>query len=546
MKKKILGLLALASLALFTACGGSKEEVAADAGKEVKVIRYALESNPPELDPNLSTDSVSGIITGAIFEGLTRPDKAGNAIPGVAESWENDGLKWTFKLREDAKWHNGDAVVADDFVNAWERVLNPTTGAQYSYIMYPIKGAQEYNEGKITDFSEVGVKKVDDFTVEVELREPVGYFPSLVSFYTFSPQNTKFYDEVGSEYGTSKEAILGNGPFELVEWVFESKVVLEKSESYWNKEAVKIDRLEMPVILDRTTAHNVYKNDEVDIVTLPNELVGDYEGSEELVPYEDASVWYLNLNNDVEKNGVKWLGNKKIRQAIAYAIDRETLVEKVKNHAGSVATSYVPSMIPGKTDTFRNDYPQSDYFAAYDPEKAKALFQEGLDELGITLADIGTVSLVVTSNDVGIKEAQYYQEELNKTLGLQIELEPVTFQIRLQRSKQKDFEIILAGWGPDYNDPMTYLDMWLSTSSYAKESGFANAEYDELIKFAKSSDNHEERMDAMAKAEAILMDEMPIVPTFFRKKFTLVKPHVKGVIRRALSPDPDFFYADVE
>lgn len=540
MKKTFFGLMALASLAAFTACG-SKEEVAKEAGKEVKVIRYNLGANPPQLDPNLSTDSVSGVVTGAIFEGLTRPDRAGNPVPGVAESWENDGLKWTFHLRKDAKWHNGDIVTADDFVNAWERVLNPDSAAQYSYIMYSIKNAKEYNEGTVTDFEKVGIKKIDDYTVEVNLAEPVGYFPSLVSFYTYSPQNTEFYNQYGDDYGTNKEALLGNGPFELVEWEQESKVVVEKADTYWNKDAVKIDRIEMPIIIDRTTAHNVYKNDEIDIITLPDELVGEYKGSPELVPYEDASVWYLEFNS-----AEKWLSNKKVRQALAYAIDRNALVEKVKNGSGSVATSMIPSMIPGKTDTFRNDYPQSNYFEAYNPEKAKELFAEGLKELGMSPSEIGTVSMMVSSSDVGLKEGQFYQEQLNKTLGLQINLEPVTFQIRLQRTQQRDYQIVLAGWGPDYNDPMTYLDMWMSTSSYAQEAGFNNAEYDRLIKLAKSSGDQNVRMDAMAEAEAILMDEMPITPTFFRKKFTLVKPNVKGVIRRALSPDPDFFYADVE
>jgi oligopeptide transport system substrate-binding protein len=538
MKTKIYSVIALVALFMLSACGGNKD--AEDLKENAKVIRYQLESNPPELDPSLTTDTVSGIILGATFEGLTRLNKVGEAIPGVAESWENNGLEWTFHLRKDAKWHNGDNVVAEDFVSAWERVLNPDSAAQYSYIMYSIKNAQNYNEGKITDFSQVGIKKIDDYTLKVELNEPVAYLPSLMAFYVFYPQNTKFYSEKKFEYGTSAENIVGNGPFELKEWVYESKVVVEKADTYWNKGEIKVDRIEMPIILDRTTAYNVYKNDEVDMIVMPNEFVDKYKDSEELVPYEDASVWYLNFNDDV-----KWLSNKKIRQALSYAIDRNDLVEKVKNGSGAVATSYVPNSIMGYKKAFREEYPQSNYFDAYNPEKAKKLFAEGLKELNMTLEDIGTVSLIVNSNDVGLKEGQFYQEQLNKNLGLNVLLEPVTFQIRLQRTKQKDFQIVLAGWGPDYNDPMTFMDMWLSTSSYAKETGFANAEYDKLILSAKASGDNKYRMEAMAKAEAILMDEMTIAPTFFRKKFTLVKPHVKGVIRRPLSPDPDFYYAEV-
>jgi len=538
MKKKLYLLFGLMALLFLNACGGSNKK--ADEQKDLNVIRYQLESNPPELDPNLSTDTVSGIVTGAIFEGLTRLNKNNQIIPGVAEKWENDGLTWTFYLRKDAKWHNGDNVVADDFVNAWERVLNPNSAAQYAYIMYSIKNAKEYNEDLIKDFSKVGIKKIDDYTIKVELNEPVAYFPSLVSFYTFYPQNSKFHKEQLDNYGTSDKALIGNGPFELKEWAFESKVILEKAKNYWNNEVIKIDRIEMPIILDRTTAYNVYKNDEIDIIVMPDEFVDNHKDSEELVAYEDASIWYLSLNQDL-----KWLKNKKVRQAIAYAINREDLVNEVKNGSGNVATSYVPNSIHGYEKFFREEYPQSNYFEAYNPEKAKKLFEEGLKELKMTREDIGTVSLLVTSSDVGVKEGQFYQEQLNKNLGLQIQLEPVTFQIRLQRSQRKDFQMILAGWGPDYDDPMTFLDMWMSTSSYAQEIAFSNKEYDKLILAAKASNDNKFRMDTMAKAEALLMNEMPIVPTFFRKKFTLVKPHVKGVVRRALSPDPDFYYAEI-
>lgn len=536
MKGKLFLLLALLTLLFLNACGSKKN----DELKDLNIIRYQLEGNPPELDPNLSTDAISGIITGAIFEGLTRLNETNEAIPGVAERWENDGLTWTFYLRKDAKWHNGDPVLADDFVNAWERVLNPNSAAPYAYIMYSIKNAKEYNEELIKDFSQVGIKKIDEHTIEVELNEPVAYFPSLVSFYTFYPQNSSFYDKHQDNYGTSDRALVGNGPFELKTWSFESRVILEKSDKYWNKDEIKIDRIDMPIILDRTTAYNVYKNDEIDIVVMPDEFVDNYRDSEELVAYEDASVWYLMLNQELE-----WLQNKKIRQAISYAINREDLVNKVKNGSGNVATSFVPNSIHGYENFFREEYPQANYFEAYNPEKAKSLFEEGLRELNMTRADIGNVSLLVTSNDVGIREGQFYQEQLNKNLGLQIQLEPVTFQIRLQRSQRRDFQMILAGWGPDYDDPMTFLDMWMSTSSYSQEIGFANEEYDKLILAAKASNDNKFRMDTMAKAEALLMEEMPIVPTFFRKKFTLVKPHVKGVVRRALSPDPDFYYAEI-
>ena len=534
MKKTLLTLMVVLSILLLAACGSKKDT---KASGELKVVRYNLQSNPPALDPALTTDSVSGNVLGHAMEGLTTLGPDGNPIPGVAESWSNDGNVWTFKLRKDAKWHNGDSVVAGDFVAAWERALNPETASEYSYIMYPIKGAQEYNEGKTKDFSTVGVKAEDDYTLVVEVKEPVTYMASLVSFYTFLPMNQNFYEEHLDGYATSSEAFLGNGPYKLTAWEFENKIILEKADNYWNKDSIKIDKIEMIMINDVSAGYKAYQNDELDFTIIPADDLLKLLDSPERVSWDDGSVWYLGFNTTKQ-----FLSNKNIRKAFALAIDRQTFIDRIRNGAGAAAESFVSASIPGKNGFFREDYPQADYGLTYNPEKAKEYLALGMKELGITTAP--KLSLLTSNSDVAMKDAQYYQEQIKVNLGVEMTLEPVTFQIRIQRTTAKDYDIVYAGWGPDYNDPMTFLDMWLKDSGQ-NNSGWFSSEYDSLILSAKNDADADRRMDTLAKAEKLLMDELPIAPTFYRYRNAVVKPRVKGVVVRAKSPDVDFRFADI-
>ena len=532
--KKTLLVITMLLIAFLTACG-KKDEVA-----NQKVVRYPLEQNPPQMDPQLTTDAISAQVLGHISEGLTTIGEKGKVLPGVAETWKTEGNTWTFTLRKDAKWHNGDPVVAGDFVAAWERTLNPNSAAEYAFIMYSIVGAQEYNEGKITDFSQVGVKAVDDHTLVVDLKEPVTYFDSLVGFFAFLPQNQKFYEEHKDGYASSAENFLGNGPFKMVTWDFENKIILEKADTYWDKDSIKLDKIEMPIIADSTASLKAYKNDELDWTFLPAEEINNFKGSAELVPVAEARVIYMLINNKH-----KLFSNQKVRKAFSMAIDRQALVDKIKNGAGAVATGVVPGIIPGKAGMFREDYSQDAYGIGYNPEEAKKLFAEGLKELGMTEADVPELTMLATNTDVNAKESQFYQEQLKVNLGLNIKLEPVTFQIRLQRQTAKDYDIILAGWGADYNDPMTFLDMWMSNSGQ-NNSNWASPEYDKLIAQAKAEADPAKRMDFLGQAEKLLMEDVAIVPTFYRMKVAIKKPYVKGVFTNPFSPDVDMKHADIE
>ena len=499
-----------------------------------KIVRYNIGSYPPTLNPQIATDTTSGEVLSYMFEGLTRLDSKGKPIAGVAESWSNKDNVWTFKLRKTAKWHNGESVTAKDFVDAWERALNPYTNSEYSFIMYCIKGAQEYNEGKYKSFSSVGIKAIDSYTLQITLKEPIAYFPSLVSFYTFYPQNTKYFDKIGNEfYGISDNTVIGNGPYQLTYFDGTSGLMLEKSENYWNKNNIKLDVIEF-TIFDNEVAYEKYNENLLDIINF-------YDvNSTDLKTFEDGSLWYLGLNSNN-----KLLSNKKIRKAISMSIDRESLVKDVKNNLGSVAESFVPNGIVGKKEFFRVENNQSTYGISYNPTKARELFEEGLKELNINRHDLEPLNFLTGNSDIAINEANFYVDQIKMVLDIDLIIESVPFNTRIQKTSEGDYDIVLAGWGPDYNDPMTFLDLWISNSGQ-NNTGWKNKEYDELIRKAKNEIDYVKRMDLLGKAEKMLMEELPIIPTFYRKIAVLIKPNVSNVQFSLLVPSINLLNSDIK
>lgn len=507
-------------------------------GQSEKTIKYNLNDYPYTYDPQSNTDTSAGDILSYIFEGLTRLDSKGNPVPAVAESWTNKGNTWTFKLRKTAKWHNGEIVMAKDFVNAWERALNPNTEAEYSYIMYCIKGAQEYNEGTFKSFSSVGVKALDNFTLQVTLKEPVVYFPSLVSFYTFYPQNSNFLKSLKtSNYGDSARDILGNGAFEVKKTKNLEDLSLVKSKNYWNKDKISVDNINFSM-LNSEDIIGAYEDKKIDITNLDDENFNKYKDSKNVKTYEDGSVWYLSLNND------NYLfSNKKIRNAFAMAIDREAFVKDVKNGLASVAESVIPLGIKGKKDFFRNEYSKLDSNISYNPEKAKKLFEEGLKELGLEKSELDPITLLSGNTKMAIADGEFIVEQLNNNLGINIVLESVAIAERYSKTLSGDYEITISGWGPDYNDPMTYLDMWTSDSQI-NGVRWHNEGYDALIAEAKTETDLDKRMDLLAQAEEMLINETPIVPIYFRKKAALISSNVDKVDFNLFSPTVNFVYTD--
>ncbi|AEE96713.1 ABC transporter substrate-binding protein [Mahella australiensis] len=343
-------------------------------------INLNLGSEPPQMDPQLTDDAVSMQVINGVFEGLTRMDKEGKAMPGMAEKWDvsPDGMNWTFHLR-DAKWSNGDPVTAQDFEYAWKRALNPDTGAGYAYIMYPIKNAEAYNTGKITDPNEVGVKALDAKTLEVTLELPTPYFDTLTSFATYMPLNQKFYESVKDKYGSEAKNLIYNGPWTISEWTHESKMVLKKNPDYWNASAIKLNTINYVMINDNTTSVNMFLSGQLDMTGLRGDQRDQLKNEGyELLHFSDGSSWYLEFNT---KDPV--MQNAKIRKALTYALDRNLFVKNVLMNDSKPALGYVPDVMPGKggSGTFRKE--NGDLIKDNNQEEAKKLLIEGIKELGL-------------------------------------------------------------------------------------------------------------------------------------------------------------------
>ena len=269
-----------------------------ELGEGKKELNITGASDIPTLDPSKASDTVSSEVLMNTMEGLTKLDKDGKLAPGIAEKWEKseDGKTWTFNLRKDAKWSNGDSVTAKDFEYSWKRTLNPATASTYGFIMYDIKGAKDYNLGKVDNADNVGIKAVDDYTLQVELVRPVHYFDSLMFFKSFLPQNQKVVEQFGSEYGTAHDKMVYNGPFTLSDWKIEDIYTMSKNPSYWDASSVKIDKVNTKIVKDPNAALNLYETGQIDIVGLNSENVDKYKDSPEFNTRKDAGTFFLMVN----------------------------------------------------------------------------------------------------------------------------------------------------------------------------------------------------------------------------------------------------------
>jgi oligopeptide transport system substrate-binding protein len=513
---------------------------------ETRVLRVLDTQEPPQLSPNLMTDVVGLNIHRHISEGLVRLDPENKVQPGMAETWEvsPDGLVYTFHLR-DAKWSNGDPVTANDFAFSIKNVLNPATGALYAYVLAPvIKGGSEYNEGK-GKVEDLGVKVIDEKTLEITLAIPVTYFFDLMDFSVFGPINEKYYNEVGSDkYGTDADKIICNGPYTLSAWEHEVGWTMTKNPDYWNADSIKIPEIQYTIVKDNETALNMFLGGEVDMVGLTGAQVPTVEAEGfEILAYGDGATAYLDFNTRSKLNDGSFnpLQNKNIRLALGLAIDKEGYIKTVLKNASEPAVCFTTPEIPGKTALrFPDEFKDNPLVPAYSPTEAKAALDKGLTELGITKADL-KLSCIFDDTTVAVQTAAYFKENWKQNLDIDVEVITMPFKSRLARGEANDFMMINSLWGPDYNDPMTELDLWTSTSGN-NHTGWGDAEYDSLITQAAAEPNRDKKYDLYIAAEKKLMEGLPIFPIYFRARNYTVVPEFKGVVRSAWQ-DVNFLYA---
>lgn len=536
---------------MLVGCGGSSSS----GGKEITVD---LGAEPPELNTFMTSTSVSGNVLRHVVEGLVTLDANDKAAPGMAKSWDvsEDKLTVTFHLREGAKWSNGEEVTAKDFVFAQEQLYDARNGAPYgSTWAERVVGAQDLfkittadkTTGKLAASDAeiqaakdaLGVKAIDDYTLEFKLTGPYDYFVDLMAFYSFAPINEKAYKEMGGldKYAKEADAMVYNGPFKIESWAHESEMVLVKNEDYWNKDAVEAEKITFTMITDSNTRENEFRAGNVDVVSLTGlqakEMKSNLVEGSDLKSYDDGSIWYLEYNTSV-----KGLNNAKIRRALTLAIDAQAFIDSIVQNDSTVAYSFTPPAI--QQGTFNKAVADAGVgIGERNVETAKALLAEGLAEENLTVADL-KVAMITDDTDVAKKNCEFVQEQLRANLGVEIQVEQMPHKQRIARMDAKDFAIVFAGWSLDYNDPMTYMDLWL-TGGGNNHTNWSNAQYDKLIADAAMEGDTAKRTDLLIQAEKILMDECPIGIIYNRKQSYVVSSKIKNVIRTA-STDLDCRY----
>ena len=476
---------------------------------------------PTSLNTLLATYAYDFTPINAMIECLYRDDENDVPQPAGAETVDisDDKLVYTFHLREDATWSNGDPVVATDYEFAWQQALNPEVASDYAYMLYFIHNAEPYFNGEV-EWSEVGVKVIDDYTLEVTLDNPLPYATDLFAFPTLAPINQKFYEEVGADkYATDAEYFCCNGMYELTEWSHNSQIVFQKREDYWNADAVGPDEIVYKIITDSQAGLNSYLSREIDYTDLDSgEVVQQAEAAGFEVGVKPArSSYYLIVNTEDE-----FMSNQNLRLALAYSIDKQALVDTVYQNDNQPMTSFTPPAIMGAAGadgpTFQEALLEERgemYPASGDLEKAQEYLQAALEELGCTVDELN-LSIDCADDSLRRNCATFLQEQWRQNLGIEnIAVNSMqTKQVSANR-QSGDYCMSLGGWSPDYNDAINFLDLWV-TDGGNNDSFWSNAEYDELIAQATAEADEEVRQQYLFDAEEILAAEMPIIPLYWQ------------------------------
>ncbi|MFC6315838.1 peptide ABC transporter substrate-binding protein [Lapidilactobacillus achengensis] len=530
-----VGLTSLVALTLLTACGGNSKK--SSTGKSEQVFTRMEGDVIGGMDSAAVTDSISGQALVDTMDGLYRYNGA-KLEPAVATKVvkpTNDGKTYTFDLRKNAKWSNGDPVQAQDFVYGWKRAVDPATKSQYAYLFAGVKNADAIMKGSEKP-ENLGITAVDAHTLKVDLDYAIPYMDGLLTNPVFFPQNEKAVKKYGSEYGTAYNKVVYNGPFKLTKWTGTNLSWSEvKNKSYWNAKAVKLDRIDVQVVKEPSTALNLFQSGKLDDAILSGESARQMKQDPSFKAQPQASTFYLELN----QKKVAAFRNKNIRLAMSKAINRKEFVTQVLGNSSLVAHTAVPqnlAQMPDGTDFAKAATKGHDYPTTFDKKEAQKLWKQGLKELGITSLN---VDFLTDDSENAKKSSEYFQSQLESVLpGLKMKITSLPFKSRLTRSESGDFDICITLWGADFPDPITYLDLF-TTGNQSNNGKWSNADYDKLIQASKTTDvtDEKKRFNDLLQAQNILTDEAGIIPVYQTAQAHLVNPNVKDV---AYSPSNQY------
>jgi oligopeptide transport system substrate-binding protein len=500
--------------------GCAKRETLVEVGDREQILHIGNGTEPQDLDPDVVTGVQEFHIIMSLLEGLVAEDPVDeHPIPGAAEKWDisPDRKVYTFHLRANGKWSNGDPVTARDFWESYKRILTPSLGSEYSYMHYVVKNAEAYNEGKITDFSQVGYKVIDDHTLQITLNNPTPYFLSMLTVQSWYPVHMPTVAKYGDPYQrgnkwTRPGRYVGNGPFVLTKWHVNDVIEVRKSPTYWDRDRVRLNAIRFYPIESDDTEERSFRAGQLHVtLTVPLSKIDYYKAN-----HPDLINIGLYLGNYFYRVNVTKppLNDKRVRQALAMAIDRESIVKMLKG-GEQPAFNLTPPGTAGYT--------------------CRAHLKEDITEAKRLLAEAGypdgkgmpPIELLYNTLESHRTIAEAIQQMWKTKLGIDVRLANQEWKVYLDSQRSLNYQVCRGSWIGDYVDPNTFLDMWL-TGGGNNQTGWSNPEYDRLIAQAAATVDPQERLEVFQKAEAILMDEMPEIPIYFYTRVCLQRPEVKG------------------
>ncbi|VYU39015.1 Dipeptide-binding protein DppE precursor [Enterococcus casseliflavus] len=553
MKKKWgYGVVAVCGIALAgCSTGGTSSTGESSSGSGTaaaeQIFNVVVQQEMPSADLSLATDTISFSALNNVYEGLYRLDADSKPEPaGAAELAEvsEDGLTYKLKLREDAKWSNGEPVTAADYVFGWQRTVSAETGSEYAYLFAPVTNAEAITAGE-KDASELGIKAVSDYELEITLTTPTPYFQYLLAFPSFFPQSQAVVEDNGDQYASTSENAVYNGPFVLAgfdgpgtdtEWSY------EKNDQYWDKETVKLDTINVSVVKESSTSLNLFQDGQADDVILTGELAQQMANDEAFVSEPLARTSYIELNQREEDSPFR---NEDLRKAISYAIDRDALVTSILGDGSLASTGLIPKGMTFNPTDNTDFVDEAESVIEYDQEKAKEHWEKAKEALGI---DSLSFEILASDTDSTKKAIEYIQSAIQDTLdGVKVSLSPVPFSVRLDRSNSGDFDVVMGGWGADYADASSFTDLFVTDNSYNR-GRWTSEEYDATVKSSATTNagNPDARWQDLLDAEKIIMDQQGVIPVYQNVEAHLRAPKVKGVVSHGAGAQYDYKWAVIE
>lgn len=542
LKGVLAGIVTVSLGMLLAACGNNNASTA-----EKNTLNLSTTAPLDTIDISKSTGFGQ---TGNVFESFYRLGKNGKPTAGLAKTGtvSKDGKTWTFKIR-DSKWSNGDPIVAQDFVYSWRRSLNPKTASPYAYLFSGVKNADAIIAGKKSP-NALGISAPDKKTVVVKLNRPIAYFRVLMAYPLFGPQNEKVVKKYGNRYATKAQYQVYSGPFKIKGWNGTNDTwSFVKNNDYWDKKVVKLNKIQYQVVKSNNTGYQMYQQGKLDLTPLSSEQVKNLKSNNDFTQYPYSLVRFL-LYNFKDKNAVnrKALNNKNIRLALSLSIDRDIVTKKVLGNGSTLPKGFVANDLAANPKTgidFAKEQAVKNT-VDYNPALAKKYWQKGLQEIGQKSLTFD----VLSSNDEADSDqlTQYLQSQWTKELkGIKINITNIPDKSTTSRAQQGNFDIYLSHWGGDFNDPMTFMQIPMTGTSY-NYGKWSNSTYDNLVKKAGNEDanNPKKRWNDLVKAAKIVNGNQAITPIYQQTTAYLQNKRVHGLIHNTAGTQWSYKYAYVD